>query len=296
MIFIDFVTTIVMTIAIVETIKTVTHPASSSAPQVAFFGPSSSVIIPRRNVWGRYGAFYNRTPGPNLLGCQIKASVIYNEQQEGLNKNSDPLEQPPDHDDPSFWKPICYTEDSISSTNTIGNLLICGDGDLSYSASISQTLSQYDIQLTATVLEEEAVHQDVYEHSKLNKNLIQKAGHEVRYGIDATKLDLHFQSGVTTFDRIQFNFPHWKGKANHKYNRELLNDFLKSASEFLSPNGEIHIALCQGQGGSAATTLEEWKDSWTPSIFAGEHGLLLFNVSAYKVCWLFHSVLEKSKD
>ena len=66
--------------------------------------------------------------------------------------------------------------------------------------------------------------------------------------------------------------------------RKLLDDFLRSASKFLSPNGEIHVALCQGQGGSDATTLTEWKDSWTPSMFAGEHGLLLFDVSAYEVC------------
>ena len=53
----------------------------------------------------------------------------------------------------------------------------------------------------------------------------------------------------STFDRVQFNFPHWRGKANNRYNRILLGDFLASASTVLSPGGEIHVALCDGQGG-----------------------------------------------
>jgi len=75
---------------------------------------------------------------------------------------------------------------------------------------------------------------------------------------------------------------------------ELINGFLKSASEFLSPNGEIHVALCQGQGGSSAATLNEWKDSWTPSIFAGEHGLLLSNVCSYQPIYNLSS--HRGKD
>ena len=42
------------------------------------------------------------------------------------------------------------------------------------------------------------------------------------FGVDATTLQTYF--GTTThnddgFDRIQFNFPHWRGKANNRYNR-----------------------------------------------------------------------------
>jgi hypothetical protein len=59
------------------------------------------------------------------------------------------------------------------------------------------------------------------------------------------------------------------------FRRQLLNDFLQSASKVLSPNGEIHVALCGGQGGASATTLQEWRGSWTASLFGGEHGLLL---------------------
>lgn len=41
------------------------------------------------------------------------------------------------------------------------------------------------------------------------------------FGVDATTLSTYFgnESINTRFDRIQFNFPHWKGKANNRYNR-----------------------------------------------------------------------------
>jgi hypothetical protein len=42
-------------------------------------------------------------------------------------------------------------------------------------------------------------------------------GHEVGFATDATQLRDHFSKEA--FDTIQFNFPHWKGKANNKHNR-----------------------------------------------------------------------------
>jgi len=52
----------------------------------------------------------------------------------------------------------------------------------------------------------------------------------------------------------------------------------------LNPNrGQIHVALCEGQGGATATTAEEWKQSWTAAQYAAEHGLLLVDVETYEV-------------
>ena len=73
------------------------------------------------------------------------------------------------------------------------------------------------------------------------------------------------------------------------YYRMLLNDFFNSSSQFLSDHGEIHIALCEGQGGSTAASLQEWKSTWTPSLFAAEHGLVLLQVLPFKVCCDAHS-------
>lgn len=166
------------------------------------------------------------------------------------------------------------------ATKPISNLLICGDGDLSFSANVAQLLDQLELntKITATVLEEQNVHHDVYQRSIANKEIIQSSNHhDVKFGIDATKLEQYFPN--TKFERIQFNFPHWRGKANHRYNRQLIDSFLKSANLVLDPiGGEIHIALCEGQGGSNSKDLKGYRDTWTPNFFASQHGMMLMDV------------------
>lgn len=199
----------------------------------------------------------------------------------------------------------------VDTDARIRNILVCGDGDLSYSAEISTELDALGIELYATVLEDEETHnkgmfapvhfafpicfffssllcfflRSVYKYSSLNAKIINAfTQHKVLFGVDATTLLTYFggSNNATTFDRIQFNFPHWRGKANNRYNRQLLSEFLRSAATVLSPRGEIHIALCDGQGGCSSTTLQDWKGSWQASMFAAEHGLLLADVSPYE--------------
>ena len=64
--------------------------------------------------------------------------------------------------------------------------------------------------------------------------------------------------------------------------RELLNSFLKSAPTVLSKNGEVHVAFCEGQGGSSATDLQKWRQSWTAALYAAEHGLILRSVEPFR--------------
>jgi len=170
------------------------------------------------------------------------------------------------------------------SDKIIRNLLVVGDGDLSFSASISRTLHESNIELIATVLEDQMSHEKIYKHSVMNQKKIKSFEmHQVLFGVDATDLTNRFPE--RRFDRIQFNFPHWRGKANHRYNRQLVDSFLRSASEILSEDGEVHITLVQSQGGFNARTLADYRDSWTPSFYAATHNLLLANVKTFEVTY-----------
>ena len=168
-----------------------------------------------------------------------------------------------------------------TNDNDTKHWLVLGDGDLSYSASIAEELAKSNTRMVATVLEEESVHNRVYERSTQNtKSIISSSGqHEVKFGIDATRLLDFFPE--TKFDCIEFNFPHWRGKTNAKYNRELLDSFLGSASTVLKQEGEIRVALCDGQGGMPAESLSQWRQSWMPAMYAAQHGLLLRRMIPY---------------
>lgn len=159
--------------------------------------------------------------------------------------------------------------------------LVVGDGDLSYSASIAPELTSLNVKLIASVLESQDEHHRVYERSVQNADTIaSQSPHDVQFGIDATNLPSHFPDCL--FDCIEFNFPHWRGKTNNRYNRQLVDNFLKSAAQVLKPDGEIRISLCEGQGGMPGTTIEDWRRSWMPAMYAAEHGLLLRRIQPYQ--------------
>jgi hypothetical protein len=192
------------------------------------------------------------TTGSSVVGFHKALAVDENEL----------VSQPKENYDPKTW-------------------LVVGDGDLSYSACIAKDLEDANTRLVATVLEEEDVHNRVYDGSKRHAETISShPSHSVRFGIDATKLQSSFPD--TFFDGIEFNFPHWRGKTNAKYNRQLVNSFLESAIMVLKPDGEIRVSLCHGQGGLPADSLEEWRQSWLPAMYAADHGLLLRRLEPYK--------------
>ena len=164
--------------------------------------------------------------------------------------------------------------------SVVSSWLVCGDGDLSYSARIAPLLNLFNVSLTATVLEDRATHHSVYSNSNRNADAILTQNlSSVRFGIDATRLEHHFPA--QHFDGIQFNFPHWRGKANNRRNRDLLQAFFASAAQVLSPHGEVQVALCQGQGGSHACTMRQWKGSWMAAMYAAEHGMMLHAINDY---------------
>jgi len=153
--------------------------------------------------------------------------------------------------------------------------------------------------LIASVLEDETTHQTVYRSSQANaQNVVQPESpehqqHSVQYGIDATRLSDFF--APHSLDRIIFNFPHWRGKSNHRYNRALVKDFLESCVPVLRPEtGRVHIALVKGQSGMEANNVEEWRQTWTVPMFANDAGLLLDAIEKFDIQYNLSS--HRGKD
>jgi hypothetical protein len=169
-------------------------------------------------------------------------------------------------------------------------LLIVGDGDLSYAAMMAPMYQSPGQQLIATVLESEQQHHDTYTRGSMNSQLIQNHGHTVRFGVDATVLERHFESG--TVDVIHWNFPHWNGKTNIQKNRQLMTAFMKSAHLVEIPR--VQLAVMQHQGGSNCVTIDQWNQSWQLARCAACHGYLLSAVHDFDVTYPTSSY--KSRD
>lgn len=215
------------------------------------------------------------------------SSVHYGSQINGTN-----IFSPQFTEEEQVWQFLPCHEQQPGTAPTISNLLVCGDGDLSYSASIAPTLHRLGIQMISTVLETKESHCQTYSLSNTNRNIIESFGHAVLFGVDATKLHIHPELASKVYDRIQFNFPHCPGKSNTRKNRLLLQGFLQSSSQVLSTpttsctdvvsyGGEVHVALFTNQGGASANTLQEWKKSWLATHFGAECGLLLASVTPF---------------
>ncbi|XP_009575017.1 PREDICTED: ferredoxin-fold anticodon-binding domain-containing protein 1, partial [Fulmarus glacialis] len=106
---------------------------------------------------------------------------------------------------------------------------------------------------------------------------------EVVFSVDCTKLKDYFLPEKREFDCIYFNFPHSGRKAGVVKNRELLAHFFDSSAEVLTEEGEVHVALCNGQGGTPADQpRREWHNSWQIVAVAAGAGFILSNVHPFK--------------
>ncbi|NXG75431.1 FDXA1 protein, partial [Baryphthengus martii] len=108
-------------------------------------------------------------------------------------------------------------------------------------------------------------------------------GAEVLFSVDCTKLKGYFLPEKREFDCIYFNFPHCGRKAGVVKNRELLARFFHSSAEVLAEEGEVHVALCNGQGGTPADQpRREWHNSWQIVAMAAGAGFILSDVHPFK--------------
>eukprot|EP00439_Symbiodinium_sp_Y106_P050893 s359_g6.t1 len=193
---------------------------------------------------------------------------------------------------PSFAMGLGWLHPAADSSARGDKVLVVGDGDLSFSAALST--SELDLRLTATTLESRedlsgcrGLHRDLwlccqdllrrYARSREHIGALEEAGAIVLHAVDATCLQQHLQGKTElSFDRIIFNFP-YQATGGIKGLRRLLGAFLADAAGLLAADGVIEVALCAGQGGTAADgpRLRGWAGSWRVPLLAAHAGLAL---------------------
>ncbi|XP_007883099.1 ferredoxin-fold anticodon-binding domain-containing protein 1 isoform X2 [Callorhinchus milii] len=155
--------------------------------------------------------------------------------------------------------------------------LLVGEGNFSYSAALCHSAEPGSL-LVATCFQSEP---EATGHEDTARNIARllQAGAEVHFQVDCTRLQENPALKGRLFDRIIFNFPHCGRKAGVRRNRELLAKFFLSCADTLAADGSVTVALCSGQGGTAADLpMREWHNSWQVVALAAEGGLILTDV------------------
>ncbi|XP_035411719.1 ferredoxin-fold anticodon-binding domain-containing protein 1 isoform X1 [Cygnus atratus] len=158
-------------------------------------------------------------------------------------------------------------------------VLLLGEGNFSFAASLC---GDAGTSVVATCYESE---EEVSAWGRAAENIqrLRERGAEVMFSVDCTKLKDYFLPAKREFDYIYFNFPHCGRKAGVVKNRELLAHFFHSCAEVLTEEGEVHVALCNGQGGTPADQpRREWHNSWQIVAVAAGAGFILSNVHPFK--------------
>ncbi|NXD29976.1 FDXA1 protein, partial [Spelaeornis formosus] len=158
-------------------------------------------------------------------------------------------------------------------------VLLLGEGNFTFAAALCGARGTHVV-ATCYESEEEAAGSGAAARSIRR---LRDSGAEVVFSVDCTKLKEHFLPGKRDFDRIYFNFPHCGRKAGVVKNRQLLASFFHSCTEVLAQEGEVHVALCNGQGGTPADQpRREWHNSWQIVAVAAAAGFILSDVHLFK--------------
>ncbi|KAL6726515.1 hypothetical protein Aduo_008482 [Ancylostoma duodenale] len=164
------------------------------------------------------------------------------------------------------------------------SILILGDGNLSFSLAVAESMPETPI--TATVLDSETEFAARYPNNPNAERLLQHNHVKLMFSVDATALP---QEWAGKFHYIVMNFPHPGGKTNLRKSRQLASAIFRGVSRIMTPETEFYLALAQGQAGVECPDGSPWttaipshsKDSWQAIYLAADEGLLLEDLCAF---------------
>ncbi|NXA51015.1 FDXA1 protein, partial [Nothocercus julius] len=158
-------------------------------------------------------------------------------------------------------------------------ILLLGEGNFSFAAALCEAAAAARFVATCYEGEEEVSGRAL---AARNIRRLRERGAEVLFSVDCRKLKDYFLPSDRVFSCVYFNFPHCGRKAGVVKNRELLAQFFSSCAEVLAENGEVHVALCSGQGGTPADRpRREWHNSWQIVAVAAEARFILSDVRPF---------------
>lgn len=136
------------------------------------------------------------------------------------------------------------TKYDFSSRVNLGNSLLVGEGNLSFTISLIKKLQKAPTCITSTYED----YNDLSDIAQLNASKLRKVGINVLHNIDATKL--HKTFNYSSFDTIIFQFPHSGSRDSINGlnpNYVLIHDFIISASYVLKKQGVVLITIVDSE-------------------------------------------------
>lgn len=136
---------------------------------------------------------------------------------------------------------ITKSHDLILMTVSGGKTLLVGEGNMSFSRSLIEDHMIKCSNIISTILER---YNNASERAQRNSQILNNSRADVRFGVDARKIDRHFSG--EKFDTVIFQFPNTgsrESKYGHNEDYVMLRRFLRAAKTVLNKNGKVLVTV-----------------------------------------------------